>query len=273
MNKLSRTHLLLAGTAAAACILTGCGSSQPASGQADTETLYQVALLQSLTLGDYTGSITVEQLKQFGDTGLGTFDGLDGEMIVLDGVVYQALSDGTIAIPDDDVTVPFSNVTFFEEDGSFSLSDKVTLDELKQVLDQTIQENGKNSFYMVKITGHFDTMQVRSEYAQQPPYLPLDQVMETDQVIFDDSNVSGTVVGLYCPDYMDKLNTPGWHFHFLSQDKAQGGHVLSLTMAEGTVSYDRTDQFSMALPTHSAFQSLDLAVDLSEAIQQVETNG
>lgn len=148
----------------------------------------------------------------------------------------------------------------------------MTLDELKQVLDQTVQKNGKNSFYIVKVAGRFESIQVRSEYAQQKPYLPLDQVMETDQVIFNDSNVSGTVIGLYCPDYMDKLNTPGWHFHFLSDGATQGGHVLSLIMKEGTVSYDRTDQFLMVLPTHSAFQSLDLAVDLSEAIQQAETN-
>ena len=262
---------LLAGTAVAVCVLASCSNTKPASAQADTETLYQVALLQSLTLGDYTGSITVGALKQFGDTGLGTFDRLDGEMIVLDGVVYQALSDGTIAIPDDNVTVPFSTVTFFEEDGSLSLSN-VQLDELKQILDQTVQQQGKNSFYMVKIVGHFDTIQVRSEYAQQQPYQPLDQVMETDQVVFDYADVSGTVIGLYCPDYMDKLNTPGWHFHFLSKDYTKGGHVLSLSMTEGTASYDQTNQFSMTLPTHSTFQNLNLNTDLSEAIQKVETN-
>lgn len=44
------------------------------------------------------------------------------------------------------------------------------LGELKQVLDQTVQ---KNSFYMVKVAGHFETIQVRSEYAQQKPYLDL----------------------------------------------------------------------------------------------------
>lgn len=265
-------HIFLVGTLAATCILTGCGNAHSESSQADPETLYQVALLQSLTLGDYTGSITVGELKQFGNTGLGTFDQLDGEMIVLDGVVYQALSDGTIAIPDDDVTVPFSTVTFFQEDGSLSLS-HVQLDELKQILDQTVQQQGKNSFYMVKIEGSFDTIQVRSEYAQQQPYQPLDQVMETDQVIFDYTNVNGTIIGLYCPDYMDKLNTPGWHFHFLSDDHTKGGHILALSMKEGIAFYDQTNQFSMSLPTHTTFQNLNLNTDLSEAIEKVETNG
>lgn len=79
MKHISRTSYLLAGIAAVACILAGCSSPLPTSGQADTETLYQVALLQSLMLGNYTGSITVKQLKHFGGTGLGAFDRLDGE--------------------------------------------------------------------------------------------------------------------------------------------------------------------------------------------------
>ena len=270
MTKMCKVTLVFA-CLAAACMLAGCTDDRTETAQADTETLYQVALLQSLTLGDYTGSVTVGELKQLGDTGLGTFDSLDGEMIVLDGVVYQALSDGSIAIPDDSVTVPFSDVTFFEEDGKLSLAE-MDLEELKQVLDETVQAQGKNSFYMVRLEGSFDAMQVRSEYAQQEPYQPLDKVMETDQVIFDYVDISGTIIGLYCPEYMDKLNTPGWHFHFISEDRTKGGHILSLSLREGTAAYDQTSRFSMTLPNRSDFQDLDLAADLSEAIEKVETN-
>ena len=81
---------------------------------ATAESIYQVALLQSLAQGYFDGSITVADLKEHGDTGIGTFDGLNGEMIVLEGVVYQATGDGSVVVPADDETVPFSNVTFFE---------------------------------------------------------------------------------------------------------------------------------------------------------------
>ena len=83
----------LAGCGAAA----GTAATEPkASSEAvtDKETMYQVALLQSLTQGYYDGIITVGELKQHGDTGIGTFEGVNGELIALDGVVYQALSDG-----------------------------------------------------------------------------------------------------------------------------------------------------------------------------------
>lgn len=41
--------------------------------------LFQVALLHSLMLGNYEGTISAAELKKHGDFGLGTFDGLDGE--------------------------------------------------------------------------------------------------------------------------------------------------------------------------------------------------
>ena len=37
--------------------------------------MYQVFLLQGLTNGDYNGSVTLKELKQHGDIGIGTFDG------------------------------------------------------------------------------------------------------------------------------------------------------------------------------------------------------
>ena len=89
----------------------------------DRETIYQVALLQSLTQGYYDGIIKVSELKKHGDIGIGTFEGVNGEMIVLNGTVYQALGDGSVQEAADDETVPFSNVTFFDKDGSLELSE------------------------------------------------------------------------------------------------------------------------------------------------------
>ena len=54
------------------------------------ETMYQVATLQSLMVGNYDGFVSVGELRKHGDIGVGTFERIDGEMIVLDGTVYQA---------------------------------------------------------------------------------------------------------------------------------------------------------------------------------------
>lgn len=236
------------------------------------ETIYQVALLQSLTQGYYDGIIKVSELKQHGDIGIGTFEGVNGEMIVLDGTVYQALGDGTVQKADDNETVPFSNVTFFDKDGSLALSDINDVNALKEKLNAMVEQNGKNLFYFVKMSGTFDKMNVRSEIKQEKPYKTLDKALETDQREFNYDNIPGTVVALYCPDYMNGLNTPGWHFHFISDDKAKGGHVLDLQFAGATVEYDATPEFDMCLTDNGDFQQMELSKDVSDAIKKVETN-
>ena len=99
------------------CVLASCVTVHAEENAAtldgtNGDVLYQVALIQSLVQGYYDGIITVGELKQHGDTGIGTFEGLNGEMIVLDGTVYQAVADGSITIPADEETVPSGSVKF-----------------------------------------------------------------------------------------------------------------------------------------------------------------
>lgn len=249
--------------------LSACSSNQD---EADRETIYQVALLQSLTQGYYDGIIKTSELKKHGDIGIGTFEGVNGEMIVLDGKVYQALSDGSVKEASDDETIPFSNVTFFDKDGSKELLGVNDINELKGKLNDIVDKNGKNLFYFVKVNGSFNEMKVRSELKQEKPYRTLDEALKTDQREFTYDNITGTVVALYCPDYMGGLNTPGWHFHFISDDKTKGGHVLELKFDKATVEYDATPGFDMILTNTADFQKMELSKDVSDAIKKVETN-
>ena len=280
MNRIKAT------LAAVAMVLsfTACSSQQPSQqsteqqqtaqqdNTANRETIFQVALLQSLTQGYYDGIIKVSELKQHGDTGIGTFEGVNGEMIVLDGTVYQALGDGSVQVADDNETVPFSNVTFFDGDLAATLSPTKDINTLKETLTATVNENGKNMFYMVKVTGTFDKMHVRSELKQEKPYRTLDKALETDQREFEYENIKGTVVALYCPDYMGGLNTPGWHFHFISDDKTKGGHILELSFEAAMAEFDTTPDFDMVLSDNADFQKMELSKDVSDAIKKVETN-
>ena len=238
---------------------------------ASAESIYQVALLQSLAQGYFDGSMTVADLKTHGDTGIGTFDGLNGEMIVLDGVVYQAIGDGSVVVPADNETVPFSNVTFFEEDLTLALSAIQDMASLQSTLNEIVEINGANLFYMVKIPGTFSTIKVRSEYKQEKPYRNLDVALAADQNEFDFENIKGTMVGLYCPDYMGDLNSVGWHFHFLTEDLTQGGHVLQVSVDEATALLDATPGFELFLPEEKVFQNMELSKDMDEAIHKAET--
>ena len=280
-----KTTLLLAMGMAIALGANACGKSQDngsteavAENKAeavqaeaeDRETMFQVSLLQGLTFGDYYGSVTVEELKKHGDTGLGTFEGLNGEMIVLDGTVYRAAGDGSVEVVPDTEKIPFSNVTFLDADEKQEITESVDFNSLIELLNKKVDTLGTNRFYMIRIDGTFSEMNVRSELAQKEPYAPLAKVLETDQTFFDYKDIEGTVVGLYCPPYMSQLNATGWHLHFISSDKTKGGHILGLKTDKTTITWDYTDGFHMELPDDKMFTDFDLTVDQSEDIEKVE---
>ena len=232
--------------------------------------LFQVALLQSLMQGEYNGVMTVKDLKTYGDTGIGTFQSVNGELIALNGEVYQAIWDGSVKVAPDNETVPFANVTFFDSDVTRKNVNAASIEDLKNFMTSVAQEHGRNQFYMAKLTGHMTSITVRSELAQKEPYRTLDNALKTDQREFSYENIDGTVVALYCPDYMDGLNTPGWHLHFISNDREKGGHVLSLAAKDCTLELDVISEFAMVVPNRESFNEKDLAADMKKAIEEVE---
>ena len=261
MKKIFGTTLL-AGT-----MLFNTATADAAPAQ-DKETVYQVALLQSLTMGYFDGTISVKDLKTYGDTGIGTFEGLNGEMIVLDGVVYQADENCKIHVMGDKVTVPFSNVTFFEKDFSVKLRD-VDKETLEKILNEQVDKHGGNYFYMIKIPAEYSSILVRSERGQSEPYPTLVEALKTQNELTL-KNVRGTIVGLYCPQFMSSLNSVGWHFHFVTEDKKIGGHVLGLNLKSGEVQFDQTENFKMQLPHKNNFGELNFDKDLREDIRKAE---
>lgn len=126
--------------------------------------------------GDFAGKDSLSQLRQCGDFGLGTFDHLDGEMILDQGIFYQVKDDETIQIPEDSVKAPYAQVTFFEptEDVSFAPEwiDKLVFE---QTLDEKIASSGKN--YAIKISGVFESLVLRSVKKQSRPYPTLNEAI------------------------------------------------------------------------------------------------
>ena len=236
------------------------------------DVMYQVSLLQSLVYGDYSGSVTVKELKQHGDVGIGTFHQLNGELVMVDGEAYRAAGDGSVELVSDEETIPFSIVTYMDSDETRSLKEIPDFEALCGKLDQMTEEKGVNRFYMVRIDGMFREVNLRSVYAQEGSYKRLTEVMEHDQTFFDYKNIEGTMIGVYCPPYMASLNAAGWHLHFISRDKAKGGHVLGVNIADAVLTWDDTDGFQMRLPQNERFDRFDLTVDQSEDIKKVETN-
>ncbi|MDO5815947.1 MAG: acetolactate decarboxylase [Methanobrevibacter sp.] len=234
------------------------------------DSMYQVSLMQAFMHGEYNGVITVGDFKSHGDIGLGTFEGVNGEMIVLDGVVYQAAADGSINVMANNETIPFATITNFDEDGKITNITAKNFDDLTGKLDKAIEEYGTNNMYVIKIKGDFSNITVRSVEKQEKPYKEFTEVAKVDQKVFNHTDVTGTVVAVYFPEYMNELNMHGWHLHFLSDDKTKGGHVLGLSDFSGSGQIDEIHEFSMILPSDDTFTKMNFTEDMSNKISSVE---
>lgn len=250
---------------------TGCQKPALETGE-QNDTLTQISLLNALLQGDYDGTVPLSELKQAGDTGLGTFDKLDGELIMLDGQVYKAKSDGTVELQPDSTTVPFAAVTGFDPELTGTLPALGSIADLKAALDGLIREGTGdfNSFYVARIDGTFDLIHVRSVPPQTKPYRPLAEIT-AQQVEFHYEKIQGTIVALRCPAYAEGTNLPGWHLHFLSADRTKGGHLLDARTSGANASLDRTLSYTLKLPGTGTFAKLNLGAAADAATTSVES--
>jgi acetolactate decarboxylase len=232
------------------------------------KTLTQTSTIDALMSGVYDGKMSLQELKLHGDTGLGTFQALDGEMVVLDGTVYQVRADGTVHVPDPSETTPFAAVTFFEPDLDKILPEGIDMKQLTDEIDAALPT--PNMIYALKIQGAFKRIRTRSVPRQNKPYRPMVEVVKT-QPTFDFENVEGIIIGLRCPSFMKGINVPGYHLHFLTKDRKAGGHVLGLTVDKAVVEIDRINNFYVILPENQEFYGLNTEADISSAISAVET--
>lgn len=236
--------------------------------------MYQVSTLQALAKGDFYGNATIEELLANGDIGLGTFEAVNGEMIVLDGVCYRAKADGTVEIADAGDATPFASVTYLNKNIAFELENIADMSELLAKLDEVGKAHGENNIYACRIDGYFNEIYARSEKKQHSePYKTFAKVLETDQREFQFKNVSGSLVCVYFPQYMDGLNVAGWHVHFISDDRTMGGHVFDCSLQEGKAYMGRTKGFNFLIPKTRFFQKLTLTDVSKEEIESVEKAG
>ncbi|MCB0096994.1 MAG: acetolactate decarboxylase, partial [Caldilineaceae bacterium] len=237
-------------------LLAGC-TSLPPTASSNHEILFQTSTLSALQAGVYDGELTISQLKQQGNFGLGTFSTLDGEMVMADGEVYRIDEQGVVRIADDDATTPFAAVTFFEAEETTTLQGVFTCAQLQGYLDARLPRHDVP--YALRVEGAFSNLTVRSVPAQQTPYPPLADAL-AGQVIFEKQNIRGALIGFRLPDYLAGVNVAGYHFHFISDDRQIGGHVLDCTTDAVTVSADDIADIQVDLLQHDIFNPSTTAV-------------
>lgn len=239
----------------------------PAAAGPERDVLFQISTIDSLMAGLYDGWMSLGQLRKHGDFGLGTFDRLDGEMVVVDGTVYQITSDGVARKPAAAVTTPFAAVTVFDKDVTATIPGEMTLSSLRDYLDGMLPS--KNLFYAIRIDGAFTRVRTRSVPIQSKPYPRLVDVTAR-QPVFELADVKGSIVAFRCPYFVKGVNVPGYHMHFVTADRRRGGHLLDCSVKSGVIALDTTAEFVLSLPKDESFYHADFEADSQDNLEKVE---
>ena len=218
--------------------------------------IYQVSTMDALLDGVYDGEVTYGELARHGDFGLGTFNGLDGEMVAVDGRFYHLRDDGGATPVHPDERTPFAAVTFFEAETTRVLEGPLARSALEAAAD-ALAPSG-NLFYAVRVDGAFARVITRTVAMQHAPYPPLTEVTAHEQVTTFDG-VEGTLAGFRTPDYAQGIGIAGYHLHFITAARDAGGHVLDLELSRGTLAIGSESELHLCLPRTRAFLEADLA--------------
>ena len=236
------------------------------SDRREANSVYLSTPINALVEGLYVENITIGDIRRHGNFGLGTFDYLDGEMVILDGRVYQVRSDGNVYSIADDEHSPFACVTFFKPDTFDDIGDASSLPDLLKTLDSLIPS--RNMLYAIRVDGEFEYVKCRA-VPRSENYRPLVEATK-DQPIFEFHNVKGSLAGFYTPSFMESLNAPGYHVHFLNEDRSRGGHVMECSLKSVRIGIQHVPRLDVGLPDTLDYLTTDLTRNISKDLDKAE---
>lgn len=233
--------------------------------------LFQASTIGALLDGAFDGDLSFAELAEHGDLGLGTLNHLDGEMIAIDGEFFRADVDGNVERVAPEERTPFAVVTRFDPAVDERLpGGERSHEELLAQLDRLVP--GAASSCAVRLDGRFELVRARSVPRQSPPYRPLTEVV-ADQHVFELAGTEGTMLGFRFPTYVEGIEVPGYHLHFISADRRRGGHVLDSRSRGLRVRIDPSDDLHVELPPRVELGDPDLAATTHAAVATVEHQG
>jgi acetolactate decarboxylase len=229
-------------------------------------TLFQVSISGALVAGIYDREVSVKSILEHGDFGLGTFANLDGEMVVLDGRVYQVQGTGRVSEAPPDAGAPFAVVTRFSPQTDVETEPVASFKDLERRCDE--YRNSGNIFYAVRLDGHFSRVRTRAVNPPQRGTRLVDAANAQSEFSF--SNIDGTLIGLWSPGFSSAFSISGYHFHFLSKDRQHGGHLLDVEAGPLCLKVEALTDFHLALPESEAFLKADLSKNTAEELAYAE---
>lgn len=225
------------------CLVFSLYSCQESEKEVPASNMLQIASFDYFASGQYDGVYPLGELLQKADFGIGTVDGLDGEMIVKDGKAYQVPYTGQVTFINATVMLPFAMMCDFKPDTVFTYTDKTPL---YKKIDELIHDSTK--LLAIEIQGRYSSLTTRSVRKQVKPYKKITDVLATDQVVFYPHNLNGVALGYRIPERCISINPAGYHIHYISNDEKEGGHVLDFMTDSVTVSIQVLDNIELVWP-------------------------
>ncbi len=234
----------------------------------EAHVLFQASTIGALLEGAYEGDLSFAELAEHGNLGLGTLNGLDGEMIALDGRFYRANVEGEVNEVSAEERTPFAVVTRFDCGVDVEVPEAGDHDQLLARLEELVPGDAVSA--AIRIDGHFELVRARSVPRQSPPYRPLTEVV-AEQHVFELHEVTGTMLGFRFPDYAEGIEVSGYHLHFISADRRRGGHVLGSRASEPLrVRIDPSSELHVELPPGVELADPEVAAATHAAVERVE---
>jgi len=231
-----------------------------------SNTIYFSSPVNALVEGIYIQKILFSDIKKHGDFGLGTFDNLDGEMVMLDGDIYQITSNGVATRVSDNTLTPFTCVTFYKPMSHDQLQGECSYQAFLEWLYNLLPS--PNIFYAIRIEGFFSHIKVRS-VPRQENYRPLAEIAK-EQPVFTYSAIAGTLVGFHTPAFMGSVSGPGMHLHFLSADRTLGGHLLECCPCGIKAGIQFITTLELGLPMSFDYLTCDFQRDVEQDLKSAE---
>lgn len=226
----------------------------------------QFAVLDALLDGVYSSGMSASEVRTHGDTGVGCCERLGGEVVIVDGRLFECTLDAPPREMSDDESLPFVDVCTLGEPVPTSLG-SLDLGGLTAAVESRLVS--RNLFHAVRIDGLVHQVRTRVTPRQRPPFPPLAEVAAR-QVETVTRQRRGTLVGFWSPKIYQGISVAGLHLHFLSDDRDVGGHVLDVELAEGELRIEAYSRFSLQLPTDGDFLRTELTHDGDRRIVAVE---
>ncbi|MCC9168296.1 acetolactate decarboxylase [Pontibacter harenae] len=224
----------------------------------ENDAIFYASLNQAIHLGQYNGVLTVKELKQHGSLGVGSTARLVEELVIIKGVAYGIPANGNARELPDSTKVAFAAIKNFEPDDQLSIDRRLTLKELEAYLDSVIT---KNTFAAIRVRGKFSSITYRTFNPQDKPFRPTDDVPE---VVYNRSDIQGTMAGFFTPQSAEVLNSPVYHFHFVDQNRTTGGHVKDFVADQLDIEIDYANELNVRLPDPALLRHIDLNKSVSE---------